>query len=76
MRPAIIVEVNSNCNGRDDITEISKRFILKKFVLHCVVNTLRLSIILRVSGLGHADAYAVFPQSIYIYSASILTAPV
>ena len=76
MRPLFVVEVNGPDYGSLDLFDVREPHSFQKFVLHRVVDPFRLSVILGVTGLGHADAYVVFLKKPDILGASILAAPV
>ena len=60
----MIVKVYSYCYSGFYFFNIVENSIFEKFILHRVIDTLRLGILLRVSALCHTDAYQ---RSICLY---------
>ena len=76
MRPSVVVEVHGHGDCRDDLLDVPEDLVLEEFVLHRVVDPLRLGVVLRVSGLGHAYSDAAVHEQVDILAANILAATV
>ena len=62
MGPLVIVEVNGPGNSSDNLLNTGEPHPFQEFVLHRIVDALRLGIVFRVSGFGHTDAYAIIAK--------------
>ena len=76
MRTAVVVEVHGLFHGSDHLCDIVEDDALEQLVLHCVVDALRLRIILRIAAFSHTDGDAPVLQELDIIAACILHATV
>ena len=76
MRPSVVVEVHGKSDCCNDFLDTSEDFALQQLVLHRVVDALRLCVVLRISGFGHADLYAMLTKHVHILPTGILAAAV
>lgn len=76
VQPPVVVEVNGQGDRGHDLVDAPEHLVLEQLILHRVVDAFRLGVVLRVSGLGHADPDAVLPQHFHILTACVLTAAI
>lgn len=71
-----VIEVNSFGYGSTHLINVSEAFAFEQFILHRIVDALRLSVFFGVSGLGHTDLDMVLLQEMHILAAGVLNAAV
>ena len=72
----VIIEVNRTLYGGPDLFDAGEPQAFQQLILHRVVDSLCLSIILRIACLGHTDADVVFLKETNIFRTCILAASV
>ena len=76
VRTLVVEELNGPVHGSSDLLDGMKFNVLEQLVLYRVVQSLSNRVILGVSALGHADAYACLIEHGGVCGAYVLHSPV